>query len=93
MKGKNFNYILCKYQIIVYRYMTRRCKFLDCHPDFNFNPGKGVNPGNPGKDPGEGVKRNTNTEKLGSTMMRTMLKEVHEFCDPSTDTQKSHQQV
>ena len=75
--------MLCDYntsKMILYRYMTRRCKFLDCHPDFNYNPGKGVKP-------------NTNTEKLGSTMMRTMLKEVHQFCDPSTDTQKSHQQV
>ena len=73
--------------------MARRCKFLDSLPAFNYNPGRGVNPDDLGKSPGEGVKRNTNTEKLGSTMMRTMLKEVHEFCDPSTDTQKSHQQV
>ena len=67
----------------VYRYMKRRCEFLDSHPHFNFNPGKAVNPG----------KSHANTEKLGSTLMRTMLKEVREFCDPSIRDQKSHQQV
>ena len=70
--------------------MKRRCTFLDNLSAFNYNPGCGeyieVN--------GETVK--TDTRQLGSTVMKTMLKEVTDFCDPSSKerwSQKAHQQV
>ena len=62
--------------------MKRRCQFLDNFPAYNFNQGRGPN--------GE------NTTKLGSTLMKAMLKEVEQFCDPSTKEDwslKAHQQV
>lgn len=40
--------------------------------------------------------RPTDTRKLGSTLMHTMLKEVSELCEPRTRegwTQRAHQQV
>ena len=62
--------------------MKRRCQFLDNFPAYNYNQGKGTK----GED----------TTKLGSTLMKAMLKEVEEFCDPSTKENwslKAHQQV
>ena len=64
--------------------------FLDNLPAFNYNLGYGeyvtIN----------GKRQRTDTRHLGSTLMETMLKEVADFCDPSTKegwSQKAHQQV
>ena len=71
-----------------YRYMKRRCEFLDNCPGFNYNTGSGeyiVVDGN---------KQRTDTRHLGSTLMQTMLKEVTNFCDPSIKeswSQEAHQ--
>lgn len=70
--------------------MKRRCEFLDNLPAFNFNSGGGevVTVGS--------VKRVTNTQNLGSTLMHTMLSEVSDFCDPGLKENwsfKPHQQV
>ena len=68
--------------------MERRCLFLDNMPAFNYNTGVG-----------EYIKKTdekTDTRKLGSTLMETMLREVADFCDPGIKeswTQKGHQQV
>ena len=62
--------------------MKRRCQFLDNFPAYNYNQGSG---------PKEG-----NTRKLGSTLLNGMLKEVAQFCDPSTKEDwslQAHQQV
>ena len=73
------------------RYMERRCKFLDNLPGFNYNNGCGefiVNE--------HGQKRPTDATSLGSTLMKTMLQEVSEFCDPALKdnwSEKPHQQV
>ena len=71
--------------------MERRCKFLDTLPAFNFNTGAGEYLLD------ERNKRvRTNTRQLGSTLMKTMLKEVHDFCDPAIKENwalKPHQQV
>lgn len=66
--------------------MARRCKFLDSLAHFNYNMGQGEVCG----------EKRTDTSKLGSTLMHTMLKEVSEFCEPRTRegwTQRAHQQV
>ena len=68
------------------RYMKRRCEFLDNLPQFNYNPGVGHEIG----------KEKTNTKRLGSTLLETMLKEVSDFCDPDIKENRSlkpHQQV
>ena len=68
------------------RYMKRRCHFLDNCPGFNFNNGIGEMVAG----------RKTNTKELGSILMRTMLSEVHNFCDPLVKfnwSRKAHQQV
>lgn len=75
----------------VFRYMERRCKFLDNFPGYNYNNGFGEYIINK-----HGQKRRTDTTCLGSTLMNTMLKEVSEFCDPSLKdnwSHKPHQQV
>ena len=44
----------------------------------------------------KGITRYTDTSKLGSTIMETMLSEVSDFCDPSIKENwllKPHQQV
>ena len=73
-----------------HRYMHRRCAFLDTLPGFNYNNGVGeytdIN----------GQCKKTDTRNLGSTMMKAMLSEVKEFCDPSVKQNwalKPHQQV
>ena len=66
--------------------MYRRCSFLDNLPAFNFNNGVGA--WHDGKL--------TDTTKLGSTLMKAMLQEVNEICDPTTKqnwANKTHQQV
>ena len=66
--------------------MKRRCVFLDNLPDFNFNNGIGV----------DEHRMRTDTRKLGSTLMKTMLQEVADFCDPTIKnswSEKPHQQV
>ena len=66
--------------------MYQRCSFLDNLPAFNFNNGVGAwRDGIP-----------TDTTKLGSTLMKAMLQEVNEICDPTTKqnwANKTHQQV
>ena len=73
------------------RYMKRRCAFLDNLPAFNYNSGYGEYQRNE-----RGVMMPTDTRKLGSTLMETMLKEVSDFCDPAIKENwslKPHQQV
>ena len=70
--------------------MERRCRFLDNMPAFKYNSGVGeyVQTG--------GTHHKTDTRKLGSTLMETMLREVADFCNPKIKeswTQKGHQQV
>ena len=70
-----------------YRYMKRRCTFLDNLSAFNYNVGYGEY---------IGERQRTDTRHLGSTLMETMLKEVTDFCDPSIKeswSQEAHQQV
>ena len=66
--------------------MKQRCDFLDNLPFFNYNQGEGH----------EGPGQRTNTKRLGSTLMQTMLDEVNDFCDPNSKEnwkEKTHQQV
>lgn len=70
------------------RYMKRRCEFLDQLPFFNYNTGAGIYI--------KETASQTNTRQLGSTLMRTMLQEVSDFCDPGIKENwslKPHQQV
>jgi len=70
--------------------MERRCRFLDNMPAFKYNPGVGEY-----VQTGE-TRYRTDTTKLGSTLMETMLREVADFCNPKIKeswTQKGHQQV
>ena len=53
----------------------RRCKFLDELPAYNYNQGAGEV-----KVLEDGRKIYTSTDKLGSTLMNTMLDEVAQFC-------------
>ena len=60
----------------------KRREFLDNFPGYNFNQGEGLD--------------GSNTKQLGSTLMNAMLKEVPQFCDPSTKGDwsiQAHQQV
>ena len=71
--------------------MERRCSFLDNLPAFNYNTGGGECFTD---EHGELVY--TDTKRLGSTLMTTMLKEVEDFCDPAIKENwslKPHQQV
>ena len=71
--------------------MVNRCKFLDCFPAFNYNAGFGEYVKN---DKGE--RAPTDTRTLGSSLMKTMLKEVIDFCDSALQANWSlspHQQV
>ena len=72
--------------------MKRRCAFLDTLPAFNYNIGKGETI----KDDISGEEVTTDTRKLGSTLMRTMIEEASNFCDQNMKrnwTGKSYQQV
>ena len=87
----NAKYYFYSILFFSYRYMKRRCYFLDNCPGFNFNTGKGEFI----RD-ASGIRRVSNTSKLGSVLMRTMLNEVDNFCDPSAKanfTYQAHQQV
>ena len=71
--------------------MERRCNFLENLPAFNYNTGAGEYILNEQKK-----QVRTNTKQLGSTLMKTMLKEVQDFCDPAIKENwslKPHQQV
>ena len=71
--------------------MKRRCEFLDKLSAFNYNNGGGEY-----ITDRQGERILTNTRKLGSTLMNTMLKEVSDFCDPAIKanwSMKPHQQV
>jgi len=71
--------------------MKRRCEFLDNLPSFNYNSGGGEY-----STDEHGNRFLTNTQQLGSTLMRTMLREVSDFCDPAIAENWStqpHQQV
>ncbi len=74
----------------MYRYMKRRCEFLDSLPAFNYNAGGGEY-----SDKQHGHKVTISTHQLGSTLMKTMLKEVSNFCDPQIKdwSMEPHQQV
>ena len=68
--------------------MKRRCKFLDNFPAYNFNIGRG--------EYNKTTGTYSDTSKLGSTLMETMLKEVGQFCDPGIKlkwSSGSHEQV
>ena len=72
--------------------MKRRCEFLDSHPAFNFNTGIGE----PIQDESGHTLVVTDTRQLGSTLMKTMIEEVSNFCDPDMMrnwSAKPHQQV
>ncbi len=58
--------------------MKRRCKFLDELPAYNYNVGRGdiMN-----KLPLLG-NTHYNVAHLGSILIRAMLREVEDFCDP-----------
>lgn len=69
-------------KILTNRYIKTRCQFLDNLPQYNYNQGRVVGGGD--------------TEKLGSILMNAMLREVPQFCDPSTKDDwslQAHQQV
>ena len=68
--------------------MNRRCQFLDDLPQYNYNEGIQVAGSHTGLE--------TNTKKLGSTLMNAMLKEVYQFCNPKAQVNwsgQAHQQV
>ena len=79
--------------------MKRRCSFLDTLPGFNYNTGVGEpmrdEHGVPLTDARGQIIR-TDTRQLGSTLMKTMLDEVANFCDPAIKSNwagRPHQQV
>ena len=61
--------------------------FLDTLPGFNYNTGHGNN-----LMAIQGQLRKTDTRNLGSTLMKTMLNEVKDFCDPDIKENWSHKQ-
>ena len=58
--------------------MKRRCEFLEDCPAFNYNCGVGLGEFQDKQDQSD--QSLTDTRRLGSTIMRTMLKEVGNFC-------------
>ena len=74
---------LCDINNIVHRYMYYRCSMLDsAFPAFTYNQGIS--------------KDKSDTRKLGSTLMKAMLKEVNDLCDPAVKkdwSSTTHQQV
>ena len=73
------------------RYMKRRCYFLDNLSHYNYNYGRSAQWTGSKKE-----KKVHNTEHLGSTLMKAMLSEVSEFCNPrikGTWSLRPHQQV
>ena len=77
--------------VLVHRYMKRRCAFLDKCPAFNYNTGHGEY-----YEDASGKKKVSDTRRLGSTLMSTMVQEVADFCDPKIKgnwSLKHHHQV
>lgn len=77
--------------LLTFRYMKRRCAFLDNCPGFNYNTGSSDYVTN-----AQGKREKNDTTQLGSTLMDTMLKEVGDFCDPfirENWAMKPHHQV
>ena len=68
-------------QQLFVKYMKRRCDVLENFPGFNFNTGMG-----------EYIDQShtTDTTKLGSTLLSTMLKEVNSFCHPDIQEDWKH---
>ena len=64
--------------MLSFRYMINRCKFLDELPAYNYNTG-----GAETFEDESGDLVATNTQKLGSTMIRRRLSEVNEFSNYS----------
>ena len=78
-------------QRLFIKYMKRRYMFLDSLPGFNYNTGSGEYILDE-----QGQRRANDTRQLGSTLMKTMLNEVKDFCDPDIKdnwSHKPHQQV
>ena len=76
-RGRWCSLIYCTSKVVNFcRYMKRRCEFLDNCPAFIYNPGSSEYIDTP-----QGPRRN-DTKQLGSTLMRAMLNEVSDFCDP-----------
>ena len=74
-----------------YRYMKRRCGFLETLPAFIYNTGAGEYITDE-----QGKRVHTDTKQLGSTLMTAMLREVEDFCHPAIKENwsiKPHQQV
>ena len=72
--------------------MLRRCAFLENFPAFCYNSGKG----DCYFDETLQKEVTTDTHKLGSTLMQTMLEEVSNFCDTEIKknwAEKPHHQV
>ena len=65
-------------QRLFIRYMLRRCEVLEHLPYFNVNTGTGLT-----FDTVTDKKVITNTRLLGSTLMKIMIFEVNQFCNPS----------
>ena len=91
--------LACGFNVVVprvlpslkFRYMKRRCAFLDICPGFNYNTGSSDYVTN-----AQGKREKNDTTQLGSTLMDTMLKEVGDFCDPfirENWAMKPHHQV
>ena len=59
-------------------YMLRRCELLEFLPFFTFNTGAGITFDNESEK-----KMKTNKKYLGSTLLKIMILEVNQFCDPS----------
>eukprot|EP00117_Sycon_ciliatum_P002930 scpid215/ scgid3933/ E3 ubiquitin-protein ligase RNF213 len=74
-------------QRLFVRYMLRRCLVLENMPAYTYNTGRGV------RDESGSC---SDTSELGSTLMRAMLKETQQFCNPQLSTQfesHSHEQL
>ena len=76
--------------------MKRRCEFIDNLAAFNYNTGGGEYIEVEDEKGNKRRGRLTDTRQLGSTLMKTMIKEVSDFCDPAIKDNwslKPHQQV
>ncbi|KAI6653840.1 hypothetical protein LOD99_3342 [Oopsacas minuta] len=78
-------------QKLFVRYMLRRCNVLESMGNFTFNTGKGII-----FDLETEQNMITDTKLLGSTLMKTMIFEVNQFCDPTCKedwARSEHQQL
>ena len=79
-------------QHLFVKYMKRRCLVLENCPAFNYNQGRGEYY----IDPMTNERKQTDTRKLGSTLMSAMLQEVGAMCNPSIKSNwgyHAHQQL